>query len=218
MQPFHDRREAGRILAARLGEYANRTDVIVLAMPRGGIPVASEVACALNAPMDVFLVQPVYVGKDAAHVATIASGGFEQIDDAAIETLPMSPEAVSREIDWAKQGLASQERMYRAGRPAPMVEGRTVVLVYDGLATGTLMIAAIAALRTQRPARIVVAVPVASVDGLGAVERVADACVAVVTPQPFYRIGIWYEDFAPVSDATALFLLDRGCTASTAAA
>ena len=219
MNSFLDRREAGRALAARLSEYANRSDVIVLALPRGGIPVAYEISRALSLPLDVFLVRKVYEpGRDDVQVGTITSGGYELFDTNTIVARGVDRRVADREMARARQDLAYQERVYRGTRRFPDVAGRTVILVYDGIVTGGSMVAAVAALRANGAARVVVAAPVAAPDARAAVERVADAVVCVVTPEPFYRIGIWYDDFAPVSDASVLLLLDSAARELSVAA
>jgi len=190
------------MLAARLGEYANRSDVIVLAVPRGGIPVAYEIARALALPLDVFLVRKVYEpGRDDVQVGTITSGGYEVVDTETIAARGVDPRVADREMARERQDLAYQERVYRGTRRFPDVAGRTV-----------------AALRANGAARVVVAAPVAAPNARAMVERVADAVVCVVTPEPFYRIGIWYDDFAPVSDASVLILLDSAARERSAAA
>jgi len=207
------------MLAARLGEYANRSDVIVLAVPRGGIPVAYEIARALALPLDVFLVRKVYEpGRDDVQVGTITSGGYEVVDTETIAARGVDPRVADREMARERQDLAYQERVYRGTRRFPDVAGRTVILVYDGMVTGASMVAAVAALRANGAARVVVAAPVAAPNARAMVERVADAVVCVVTPEPFYRIGIWYDDFAPVSDASVLILLDSAARERSAAA
>ena len=219
MNSFLDRREAGRMLAARLSAYAHRSDVIVLALPRGGIPVAYEIARALSLPLDVFLVRKVYEpGREDVQVGTITSGGYEVVDAEVIAARGVDRRVVDREMARARQDLAYQERVYRGNRRFPDVAGRTVILVYDGIVTGGSMVAAVAALRANGAARVVVAAPVAAPNAREAVERVADAVVCVVTPEPFYRIGIWYDDFAPVSDASVLILLDSAARELGAAA
>jgi predicted phosphoribosyltransferase len=219
MNSFLDRREGGRMLAARLSEYANRADAIVLAMPRGGIPVGYEIARALSLPLDVFLVRKVYEpGRDDVEVGVITSGGYEVAYTETIAARGVDRRVADREMARARQDLVYQERVYRGTRGFPDVAGRTVILVYDGIVTGGSMVAAVAALRANGAARVVVAAPVASSDARAALARVADAVVCVVTPDPFYRIGIWYDDFAPVSDASVLLLLDSAARERSAAA
>jgi predicted phosphoribosyltransferase len=218
MNSFLDRREAGRTLAAHLGEYAKRSDVMVLALPRGGLPVAYEIARALSVPLDVFLVRKVYQpGRDVL-IGTLASGGFETVDSDALADHGIERREAERALARARQELAEQERLYRGNGPAPEIRGRTIILVYDGMATGDSMLAAIAAVRAMGAARVIVAVPVATPNARAIVERSADACVCLATPEPFYRIGVWYDDFAPVSDASVLFLLDSAARGLRAAA
>jgi putative phosphoribosyl transferase len=219
MNSFLDRREAGRMLAARLSEYARRSDTIVLALPRGGMPVAYEVARALELPLDVFLVREVFEpGRDDVQVGTVASGGFEMLDTATIAARGVDRRIADRELGRARQDLAFQERVYRGARPPIDLTGRTVIVVHDGIATGGCMITAVQALRSRGAARVIVAAPVAAPNALEAIGHVADACVSIVTPDPFYRIGVWYDDFVPVSDASVLILLDSAARQLTAAA
>lgn len=219
MNSFVDRREAGRILAAQLGEYAGRPDVTVLALPRGGVPVAYEIARALSVPLDVLLVRKVYhPGHHDVPVATIVSGDFQMLDPDVMAARGIDRRDVERQIAQARQELADQERVYRGTGPTTDVAGRTIILVYDGMATGQSMVAAIAALRARGAERVVVAVPVATPNARATAERAADGCVCLMTPEPFYRIGVWYDDFAPVSDASVLVLLDSAARRLRAAA
>ena len=219
MNSFLDRREAGRTLAAQLGEYAGRPDVTVLALPRGGVPVAYEIARGLSVPLDVILVRKVYQpGHDDAPIATIASGGFQILDTDVIRARGIDRRDVEREVAQARHVLADQERVYHPNGPTTDVAGRTIILVYDGMATGQSMVTAIAALRARGAERIVVAVPVATPSARAIAERMADGCVCLTTPEPFYRIGVWYDDFAPVTDASVLVLLDSAARKLRAAA
>jgi putative phosphoribosyl transferase len=219
MNSFLDRREAGRTLATRLGEYANRPDVTVFAVPRGGTPVAFEIARALSVPLDVFLVRKVYGrGRGDVQLGTVTSGGFESIDTDAIAAHGIDRRDADREMALAREELAYQERVYRGTDRLSNIAGRTIILVYDGMATGASMVAAVAALRARGAARVIVATPVATPNARKVVESVADACLCLMTPDPFYRIGIWYDDFAPVSDASVLILLDNAARERAAAA
>ena len=219
MITFANRREAGRLLAERLAEYANRTDVTVLAIPRGGVPVAYEVARALSAPLDVMLVSKVYApGRDDVQIGTVTSGGFELLETEAIASRAIDPAIVGREMARARQDMAYQERLYRGMRPPPAIKDRTVIVIYDGIVTGGSMRAAVAALRAGDAADVIVAAPVASPNARAEIELIADACVCVTTPQPVYRIGLWYDDFAPTTDASVLLLLDGARTVLTVAA
>lgn len=209
MNTFLNRRDAGRMLATRLADYRNRSDVTVLAMPRGGVPVAYEVARALRVPLDLFLVEKVYEpGRDEVQIGTITSGGYEAVDTAAIAAHGVDRRVADRELARARQDLAYRERIYRGARSLPDIHDRTILLVYDGMVTGGSMVAAVAALRAFGARRVIVVAPVASREARDAVVGVADACVCLMTADPFYRIGVWYDDYAPVSDASVLMLLD----------
>lgn len=205
---LRDRREGGRLLAAKLRRFAGRPDVVVLGLPRGGIPVAHEIAIALGAPLDAFVVRKLGVpGYEELAMGAIAAGGVRSLDRATIEHLGVRREAVEAVIAREERELERRERLYRGGRPAPAVHGRTVILVDDGLATGASMRAAIAALRAQAPAAIVVAAPVGSAFTCEEMRSLADGCVCVVTPEPFYGVGAWYADFSQTTDAEVRELL-----------
>jgi putative phosphoribosyl transferase len=218
MKPFPDRREAGRQLAAELTEYAHRSDVIVMAIPRGGVPVAFEVARALGAPLDVLLVRTVWApGHDDIHIGTIADGGFGVLEPGAVDAR-VDPAIVGREMMRARADLVQQLRIYRGGRAAPALAGKTVIIVYDGIVSGASMRAAVASVRARGAAHIVVAAPVAAPNAASELAGIADECVCVATPEPFYRIAVWYDEFAPVTDASVLFLLDRAAMAAAGTA
>jgi erythromycin esterase-like protein/predicted phosphoribosyltransferase len=205
---FQNRTDAGRRLADGLTAYAGRSDVSVLALPRGGVPVAAEVARHLGAPLDVYLVRKLGVpGRPEYAMGAIAEGGVEVLDEALITRLGV-PRALVRQIAVRERlELDRRDRLYRAGRlPAPM-QGRTILLVDDGLATGLTMEAAVTALRAARPARIVVAAPVGSADTCARLRTVADEVVCVATPEPFQAVGLWYEDFAQTTDDEVRALL-----------
>jgi putative phosphoribosyl transferase len=198
---FRDRYEAGRELGALLGAYAGRTDLLVLALPRGGVPVAFGVAGALDAPLDVFLVRKLGVpGHEELAMGAIATGGVVVLNDEVIEDLQIPARVIEAVAVAEEQELEQRERLYRGDRPPPDPRGRTVILVDDGLATGSTMRAAIAALRSQAPARIVVAVPVAAPQTCAAFRFEVDDIVCARTPDPFYAVGLWYEDFSPTTD------------------
>ncbi|HEX6057660.1 MAG TPA: phosphoribosyltransferase family protein [Gemmatimonadaceae bacterium] len=206
---LRDRREGGRLLAAKLRRFAGRPDVVVLGLPRGGIPVAHEVARALGTPLDAFVVRKLGVpGYEELAMGAIAAGGVRALDRATIEQLGIRREAVEAVLAREERELERRERLYRGARPAPAVRGRTVILVDDGLATGASMRAAIAALRAQEPAAIVVAAPVGAASTCEEMRRIADGCVCVVTPEPFYGVGAWYADFSQTTDAEVRELLD----------
>ena len=197
---FRDRAEAGRALAAELSSYKNRNDVIVFAVPRGGVPVAYEVARALGAPLDVFLVRKLGVpGHEEYAMGAIAEGGAMVLREDVIRELHIPQRAVEATVQKERAELERRARLYRSG-PPPQVRGRTVILVDDGLATGSSMRAAVAALRSLDPARIVVAVPVAARETCEALRQEADEVVCARTPEPFYAVGLWYEDFEQTSD------------------
>ncbi len=206
--PFHDRYDAGQHLAAELGAYANRSDVIVLGLPRGGVPVAAEVALALHAPLDVFLVRKLGVpGHEELAMGAIASGGVRVLDDRLVEELGISRSAIAAVETIEHRELQRRERLYRGSRPAPNVQGKTVILVDDGLATGSTMRAAAAALRQMAPAWLVGAVPVASAVVCRELDADVDEMVCAATPEPFYAVGLWYDDFGPTSDQEVCDLL-----------
>jgi len=199
--PFRDRVQAGQLLSRKLRHYAERSDVMVLALPRGGVPVGREVARALHAPLDVFLVRKLGTpGQEELAMGAIASGGIRVLNDEVVNALRVPREVIDAVTARELRELARRERLYREGRPAPDVMARTVILVDDGLATGSTMRAAVAALRQAKPNRIVVAVPVAAVPTCRDLRGDADEVVCLQMPEPFYSVGFWYEDFSPTSD------------------
>jgi predicted phosphoribosyltransferase len=198
---FANRREAGRMLASLLMKYANRDDVLVLALPRGGVPVGFEVARALKAPLDVFIVRKLGVpGHDELAMGAIATGGVRVLNDDVVIPFELEPEVIDAVAAREEKELVRRERLYRGARPAPDVQGRTVILVDDGLATGSTMRAAVAALRKQGPARIVVAVPVAAPETCEEFKTEVDEAVCAATPLMFNGVGRWYEDFSQTTD------------------
>lgn len=206
--PFEDRIDAGKTLAALLQRYAGRTDVVVLGLPRGGVPVAAAVAAALAAPLDVFTVRKIGVpGHRELAMGAIASGGCRILNHALIAELGISERAVGAVIAEEERELARREAVYRSGRPPLSVSGRIVILVDDGLATGSTMRAAVNALRDLDPARIVVAVPVGSQEACRDLEAVADEVVCARIPSYFLAVGRWYVDFSETSDAEVNELL-----------
>ena len=207
---FPDRTEAGRLLAARLEKYAGKPDMIVLALPRGGVPVAYEVARALHAPMDVFVVRKLGIpGQEELAMGAVATGGVRVLNDQVVRGLGIPDYVIDAVVDWETEELKRRERVYRGDRPPPGVRGRTVILVDDGLATGSTMLAAVRALRQQGPARIVVAVPVASPDTCELLKAHVDEVVCAATPEPFYAVGLWYRDFSQTTDEEVRELLQR---------
>jgi erythromycin esterase-like protein/predicted phosphoribosyltransferase len=207
---FRNRAEAGRLLAERLRTYAGRDDVIVLGLPRGGIPVAYEIAAALNAPLDVFVVRKLGVpGHEELALGAIASGGTRVFNREVVESLSIPPELIEAVNAREMAELQRREREYRGQRPPPELRGRTVILVDDGLATGSTMWAAVRAVRQEGAARIVVAVPVAVPDVCDALRAEADEVVCLMTPMPFGAVGVWYEDFSQTTDEEVRELLER---------
>jgi predicted phosphoribosyltransferase len=210
---FRDRTDAGRRLAARLGEYAGRPGLLVLALPRGGVPVAFEVAGSLGAPLDVFLVRKLGVpGYEELAMGAIATGGVLVVNEAVVRELGISGEVFEEVAGRERAELERRERAYRGERPAPEVRGRAVILVDDGLATGSTMRAAAAALRRQKPARVVVAVPVAAREACDEFRAEVDEVVCAATPEPFHGVGRWYEDFSQTTDEEVRVLLARART------
>jgi predicted phosphoribosyltransferase len=208
---FRDRTEAGQELAGKLAHYAGRSDVLVLALPRGGVPVAAEVARALGAPLDVILVRKLGLpGREELAMGAIASGGVRVLNDEVVNMLGVPPDIIEQVAAREVLELRRREQAYRGDRRPPDVRGRTVIVIDDGLATGSTMRAAVMALRSQRPARIVVAVPVGAADTCNEFAAVADESVCARTPEPFFGVGRWYVDFAPPSDDEVRQLLCEG--------
>jgi predicted phosphoribosyltransferase len=207
---FRDRKHAGRLLASLLVGYADRPDLLVLGLPRGGVPVAYEVARALNAPLDVFLVRKLGVpGHEELAMGAIASGGVRVVNDAVVRSMGVPAAAIEQVAREERRELERRERAYRGERAAPDLRGRTVILVDDGLATGSSMRAAAAALKRGNPRRIVVAVPVAAPETCAEFRDEVDEIVCARTPQPFRAVGLWYDDFSQTSDQEVRDLLAR---------
>lgn len=199
---FSDRAEAGRFLAAKLARLAGRRDLLVLALPRGGVPVGYKVARALGAPFDVFVVRKLGVpGHRELAMGAIASGGIRVFNPAVVSHLGARAEqAIEQVTREESQGLEKRETRYRDGRPFPDLGGRTVVLVDDGLATGATMRAAVAAVRLRQPASVIVAVPIAAEESCDRLRSEADEVICAVTPEPFYGVGQFYDDFRQITD------------------
>lgn len=207
---FQNRRDAGRQLAARLAHHADRDDVLVLALPRGGVPVGYEVAEALGAPLDVFLVRKLGVpGHEELAMGAIASGGVRVLNDRVLRATGLTETDIAEVEEQEREELERRERAYRAGREPLDVRGETVILVDDGLATGSTMRAAVAALRRMHPARIVVGVPVGAPDTCAELAEEADEVVCAHEPEPFYGVGMWYDDFSQTTDDEVRELLAR---------
>ena len=207
---FKDRADAGRLLAMQLKEYANQPDLLVLGLPRGGVPVAFEVARALRVSLDVFLVRKLGVpGHEELAMGAMASGGVRILNDMVVKGLNIGNEAINQVTERELNELQRRERQYRGDNPRPEVRNRTVILIDDGLATGTTMRAAAIALRQQQPAKIIVAVPVAAAETCDEFRDLVDEVVCAVTPRGLYAVGLWYEDFSQTSDDEVVELLER---------
>ncbi len=207
---FPDRIAAGRVLSARLRQFANREGVLVLALPCGGVPVGFEVAQAVHAPLDVFLVRKLGApGQEELGLGAIASGGVRLLNAETVRILGIPPRQIDEITRKEAQELERREHLYRGDRSALDVHGRTLILVDDGTATGFTMRVAVKALRQKEPQEIIVAVPVASSAALKDVEQEADAVVCLYTPREFYAVGQWYRDFSQIGDAEVRDLLDR---------
>jgi putative phosphoribosyl transferase len=207
---FRDRADAGRRLATALSEYADRPDVLILALPRGGVPVAFEVARALHAPLDVFLVRKLgFPGHEEFAMGAIASGGVRILDGEVLRMFNVPVDVIEQVTEVERRELERRERQYRDGRPLPDVEGHTVILIDDGLATGSTMRAAVAALRKEAAKKIVVAVPVAPPETCEALSREVDDIICAITPEPFRAVGLWYADFSQTTDEEVRELLAR---------
>ena len=205
---YQNRGDAGRHLAALLEAYRGRPDVLVLGLPRGGVPVAYEVSHELGVPLDVFIVRKLGVpGHEELAMGAIASGGTIVLNHDVIADLGIPDELIQSVIERESRELARRETLYRGDRPPPQVEGRTVILVDDGLATGSSMRAAAAALAKQSPAKVIVAVPVAASQTCAELEREVDTVICALTPDPFYAVGLWYQDFSPTTDQEVRLLL-----------
>jgi len=207
---FRNRSEAGQLLARALEQYKNRPDVLVLALPRGGVPVGYEVAKALNAPLDVFIVRKLGVpGHEELAMGAIATGGTRVLSSPVIEQLNIPPSVIDRVASREEEEIRRREYLYRGNNPAPNISNKIVILVDDGLATGSTMKAAISALRRQNPKKIVVAVPTAPADTCEELRGEADEVICAATPEPFYAVGLWYEDFAQTTDDEVKKLMRR---------
>lgn len=209
-KPLKDRAEAGRLLAEKLTVYANREDVVVLALPRGGVPVAFEIANRLDAPLDVFVVRKLGVPwYQELAMGAIATGGVRVLNDDVVKAYRLTDDEIALAEVREREELARRERAYRGERPAPEVRGRTVILVDNGVATGTTMLAAIAALRKLQPARLIVAVAVAPQSTYEQLRAEADDVVCIFAPETFYAVSLWYERFEQTTDEEVRDLLAR---------
>ncbi|HEX7735970.1 MAG TPA: phosphoribosyltransferase [Ktedonobacteraceae bacterium] len=207
---YQDRFDAGRQLATCVQAYANRPNVLILALPRGGVPVAFAVASALHVPLDLFLVRKLGVpGQEELALGAIATGNVRVLNNDVVQSLRISEQTIEQIARREEQELARRERLYRDDRPPPDLRDRIIILIDDGLATGASMRAAARAVRRQHPARLVVAVPVAAPSACEEFQSEADEVICTYTPEPFYGVGWWYHDFAQVSDREVHNLLAR---------
>jgi len=198
---FRNRTEAGQVLARRLQQYKNQPDVLILGLPRGGVPVAYEVARELNAPLDVFIVRKLGVpGHEELGMGAIATGGVRTLHEGIIREIGISPQTIEAVSAREQAELERRERLYRGDRPAPTIKGRTIVIVDDGLATGSTMKAAIQAVRQQDPRQVIVAVPTAPSETCEQLKGSADEVVCALTPEPFFAVGGSYADFTQITD------------------
>jgi len=212
---FRNRAEAGSLLAQKLERYKDMAGVLVLGLPRGGVPVANAVAVALNAPLDMILVRKLGVpGQEELAMGAIASNGIQILNDPIIQYMGIPESEVEAVIKRETQELRRREREYRGVRPPVEIPGKIVIVVDDGLATGSTMKAAIAALRSQNPARIIVAVPTASPETCQELKSTADEIVCAITPEPFYAVGFSYEDFEQTTDSEVRALIQTAATRS----
>jgi putative phosphoribosyl transferase len=213
---FQDRTEAGQVLAGRLHYFAGRNDVLVLALPRGGVPVAYEVARELRAPLDVFLVRKLGVpGHEELAMGAIASGGVLVLNEQVLRMLEISENVVREAAEQEARELHRREQIYRGNRPRPEVRGHIVVLIDDGLATGASMRAAVAAIRQEEPAGILIAVPVAPPETVAELEAEVEQFICLETPDPFYAVGIYYRHFPQVTDEEVHDLLEQAAAENT---
>lgn len=215
LTPLLDRKDAGRRLSLRLQAYANRTDVIVLGIPRGGVPVAFEVAKTLRAPLDVFTVRKLRApGYHDLAMGAIAAGGTRVVNDDVVQSLGIPHFAIERTVVLEEEEIERRERIYRGGKPPLHVHGKTVILVDDGMATGSSMQVAVKALRSLGPARIVAASGVSSATACAALTQAADECVCVLEPPDLGAIAPWYEEFEQTRDEEVCALLGGGSSSN----
>ncbi|MBD2678597.1 MULTISPECIES: phosphoribosyltransferase [Nostoc] len=209
-QKFRNRTEAGKLLAAQLTEYANRSDVLVLGLPRGGLPVAFEVAKVLDAPLDVCLVRKLGVpGHKELAMGAIATGGVRVLNENVVDWLRIPQATIDEVAAIEMRELERRNQIYRGNRPLPKVKNHTIILVDDGIATGATIRAAIATLKKQQPRQLVVAVPVAGVATCQELQAEVDRVVCMMMPEDLYAIGLWYENFEQTTDAEVCELLTR---------
>jgi putative phosphoribosyl transferase len=207
---FADRAEAGQFLATKLTDYAGQNDVLVLALPRGGVPVAYEVAKALNAPLDIFVVRSLGVpGHEEMAMGAIASGGVRVVNQDIVLGAGITSDLIERAAIQERRELERREQIYRDDRPAPQIEGRTVILIDDGSTTGATMRTAVLALRQHNTAKIIVAIPAASRETCAEFQNEVDGIVCGITPEPFLAAGMWYANFSQTTDDEVRILLQN---------
>ncbi len=207
---YRNRQEAGKMLANKLKQYAYQPDVIVLALPRGGVPVAYEIATALSVPLDIFIVRKLGVpGHEELAMGAMAMDGTIIFNEAILQELRISQTDIAQVTQMEKKELQRRELAYRGQRPFPVLQGKTIILVDDGIATGATMRAAITALRKQQPQKMIVAVPVADLSIYMEIGTLVDEIVAPLKPEYFHAVGAWYEDFAQTTDAEVHALLAK---------
>lgn len=208
MEKFFDRHEAGRVLAEQLKPYSKSSNAIVLALPRGGVPVAYEIAKALSIPLDVFIVRKLGVpGHEELAMGAIATGGMIVFNEEIVRDLHISKPAIDQVIQSEQQELQRRELSYRGNRPFPTLQNKTIILVDDGIATGATMRAAIKALHQQNPSKMIMAVPVAAFETCVEMEKLVDKIICPLKPHQFYAVGAWYENFPQTSDEEVFELL-----------
>ena len=213
---FRNRTEAGQVLARCLQQYKNQPDVLILGLPRGGVPVAYEVAREMKAPLDVFIVRKLGVpGHEELGMGAIATGGVRILQDGIVRELGISPQTIEAVSAREQAELERRERLYRGDRPAPTIKGRTVVIVDDGLATGSTMKAAIQAVRQQDPRQVIVAVPTAPSETCEQLKESADHVVCALTPEPFFSVGGSYADFTQITDGEVRDLIASAANISS---
>jgi putative phosphoribosyl transferase len=211
MQRFRDRHDAGRQLAIRLLKFSGLPNVIVLALPRGGVPVAYEIVQSIKAPLDLLIVRKLGLpGEEELAIGAIASGGIRILNEDVIQVMGVDQSTIDRVIERETAELQRRERQYRGDRPAPDLRDRAVILVDDGLATGASMLAAVRAVRTRNPAQIVVAIPTASTQAIYLLRQEVDEVLFVMAPEPFEGVGKWYGDFTQTTDQEVKLLLEVG--------
>ncbi len=210
MALFEDRMDAGKKLAKELSKYANRSDVLILALPRGGVPVAFEVAKELNVKMDVFIVRKLGVpGNEELAMGAISSDNALVLNEDIVRSFQIPERVINMAAENELKELKRRERTYRGDRPKPEISGSTVILIDDGLATGATMRAATSAIKTKNPAKIVVAVPTGAPDTCELFKKEVDEVICIATPEPFYGVGAWYGNFSQTTDEEVCELLDK---------